>query len=233
MEEVWLQQIRGKKGIIGSLPWGRHQPLASISCPAWLTQSSSIMARFEFEYHHQQYRRNHRWCTGKEDRPGINRRAVPASRLAVRNAFLKTKLSASLLPGTRSPIGKPLALSSLNHQLWIFREQGSGTRDISNCPETARSCPVQLKIDLELSSSEAIKAVVATGHGLTFLSRFVVARELASRTSSDSASAEFDVRRNLHFVYPGGPAPWGGRCFCESCSARSPAKLRPARYFRR
>ena len=65
--------------------------------------------------------------------------------------------------------------------------------------------PRQLNIDLELSSSEAIKAVVASGHGLTFLSRFVVGRELAQGILHTVPVRGLTIMRQLNFIYPARP----------------------------
>ena len=60
---------------------------------------------------------------------------------------------------------------------WVLREQGSGTRQVTDA-WLARHLQT-VRIGLELGSTEAIKGVIAIGAGLGFLSRYAVAQRLA------------------------------------------------------
>ena len=63
---------------------------------------------------------------------------------------------------------------------WVLREQGSGTRQVTDAWLVRHLRSV--RIGLELGSTEAIKRVVAEGAGLGFLSRHAVAQALADGT---------------------------------------------------
>lgn len=62
---------------------------------------------------------------------------------------------------------------------FVSRESGSGTREFSDHYfQQNRIAPDAINIVMELGSSEAIKGVVATGLGVSVLSRVTVAKEL-------------------------------------------------------
>lgn len=72
----------------------------------------------------------------------------------------------------RIATAKQLATAS-----WVLREHGSGTRQASDAWLLQHIG--QVRVGLELGSTEAIKRVVAAGGGLGCLSRFAVAQSLA------------------------------------------------------
>jgi DNA-binding transcriptional LysR family regulator len=126
--------------------------------------------------------------------------------------------------------GKSLTPTMLKQQTWIIREKGSGTRDVVEVALKKYGVePRRLKVDLELSSSEAIKSVVASGHGLTFLSRFVVARELAQGILRPVAVRGLTITRQLHFIYPRGPRPLGAAGAFLDLVLRATGKLSTAK----
>jgi DNA-binding transcriptional LysR family regulator len=210
LDEEVVQQIRGKKGIIsGQLNLGATSTIGQYLLPNWLVQSRQL------------------W-------PDLKLNVAVSNTTEIIEKVLERKIDLGLIEGrcqrvglraecfledeiicvasARNPLtqGHPVALSSLKHQLWIFREHGSGTRDIVEIALKRHGIdPHKLNIDLELSSSEAIKAVVATGRGLTFLSRFVVAREIALGLLRPVTVRRLTIRRKLHFIYPRGPRPHG------------------------
>ncbi|MGE0313851.1 MAG: LysR family transcriptional regulator [Lautropia sp.] len=81
---------------------------------------------------------------------------------------------------------------------WVLREQGSGTRQVTDAwlMRHLRSP----RIGLELGSTEAIKRVVAQGAGLGFLSRHAVAQALAEGTLVEVRTTLPDERRILSVV---------------------------------
>ena len=211
LDEEILQRIRGKKGLIsGRLSLGATSTIGQYLLPDWLVQS----------------RRS--W-------PELKLKVTSGNTEEIIAAALERKLDLGLIEGRcqrvglstecflddeiicvaspRNPLtqGKPISIAKLKQQVWIFREKGSGTRDIVEVAlKRADIDPRQLKIDLELNSSEAIKAVVASGYGLTFLSRFVVAREIAQGSLRPVPVRGLTISRQLHFIYPRGLRPEGG-----------------------
>ncbi len=73
----------------------------------------------------------------------------------------------------RSPSLPP---SKLNHQTFILREQGSGTRELVE--ETLKRSKISVKTTLELGSDEAIKRAVEVGLGISMVPRRVVKEEV-------------------------------------------------------
>ncbi|HEY5893649.1 MAG TPA: LysR family transcriptional regulator [Chthoniobacterales bacterium] len=210
LDEEVLQRIRGKKGVIsGKLSLGGTSTISQYLLPNWLVQSRRT------------------W-------PDLRLKVKTGNTEEIIEAALERKLDMGLIEGrctrvglrtecflddeiicvasARNPLaqGRPLSVAALKQQTWIFREKGSGTRDIVEVALKRHGIdPRQLNIDLELSSSEAIKAVVASGYGLTFLSRFVVERELAQGRLLSLPVRGLTITRQFHFIYPQGPRPVG------------------------
>ena len=70
---------------------------------------------------------------------------------------------------THWAVGKALTLQELAGEPFLLREEGSGSRHVID--EHMRDSGVQLKVRLSLASNEAIRELVASGMGLTVLSR--------------------------------------------------------------
>jgi DNA-binding transcriptional LysR family regulator len=66
----------------------------------------------------------------------------------------------------------PARVESLREAVWLLRESGSGTREVTDQQLLPRLR--QYRRSLELGSSEAIKHAAAQGLGLAVLSRWVV-----------------------------------------------------------
>ena len=74
-----------------------------------------------------------------------------------------------LAPATHWAVGKAVTLQELAGEPFLLREEGSGSRHVID--EHMRDSGVQLKVRLSLASNEAIRELVASGMGLTILSR--------------------------------------------------------------
>jgi DNA-binding transcriptional LysR family regulator len=119
-----------------------------------------------------------------------------------------TGLSAEKLCGDRLAIfcrpghallkQSPLTLDQLNNERWILREAGSGTREIFTIATKGKL--ENLMVDLELSSSEAIKQAVKAGDALGCLSELAIAAELHSGELSELHIAELDLYRELYVL---------------------------------
>lgn len=77
---------------------------------------------------------------------------------------------------THWAVGKPLTLSELADEPFLLREIGSGSRHAID--RHMQLSGVQLKVRLSLSSNEAIRELVASGMGLTVLSRHALGDSL-------------------------------------------------------
>jgi DNA-binding transcriptional LysR family regulator len=211
MDESVVREIKSADGVVtGSLALGATSTIGQYLMPEWLIHS----------------RRNY---------PELNLRVEIKNTEEITEGVLSGKLDLGLIEGRYRRVGLQAeaflddeiicvasAKNSLTHggaiplnilpqQLWIFRERGSGTRDITEIALKKHGVdPNKLNVDLELTSSEAIKAVVAGGHGLTFISRFVVQRELVLGLLRPVTIRNFSIKRKLHLVYARGPRPTGG-----------------------
>ena len=74
-----------------------------------------------------------------------------------------------LAPEAHWAVGKALTLQELATEPFLLREQGSGSRHVID--QHMRDTGIQLKVRLSLASNEAIRELVASGMGLTVLSR--------------------------------------------------------------
>lgn len=86
----------------------------------------------------------------------------------------------------------------LSGQSFVLRESGSGTRAVQE--QAISLCGVEVEEVMTLSSTEAIKHVVAAGVGLAIISRLSVEAELASGELCAIRLADLQIPRPLHVV---------------------------------
>jgi DNA-binding transcriptional LysR family regulator len=208
LDEAVAQEIRGTGGVVsGQLALGATSTIGQYLLPDWLIHSRRRWPELALKIV---------VSNTEEIIEGVLSGSLELGLIEGRcrrvglqaESFLDDEIICVASPGNPLTHGASVPLASLKNQLWIFRERGSGTRDIAELALKRHGLdPRKLKIDLELSSSEAIKAVVAAGHGLTFLSRFVVRRELAMGILRPVAIRKFSITRKMYLVYPRGPRP--------------------------
>ena len=90
-----------------------------------------------------------------------------------------------------------IRINDLDEENWILREQGSGTREIFT---HAIQEHFQPKSVLEIGTSEAIKAAVKTGFGLSCLSKLTIETELAHGELIQVPLAELDLKRQFFII---------------------------------
>lgn len=119
--------------------------------------------------------------------------------LAVR-PFLPNELIA--IAAATHPLAtmRRLTLARLADEPFIFREQGSGTRETTE--EALRRTGRPVRVTMELASNGAIKRAVARGLGVAILSRYAVATELRLGTLVELRATGLPLRRRWHLVYP-------------------------------
>lgn len=88
--------------------------------------------------------------------------------------------------------------TDLSGQSFVLRESGSGTRAVQE--QAISLCGVEVKEVMTLSSTEAIKHVVAAGVGLAIVSRLSVEAELTSGELMAIRLADLKIPRPLHLV---------------------------------
>jgi DNA-binding transcriptional LysR family regulator len=104
-----------------------------------------------------------------------------------------------LAPEAHWAVGKALTLQELATEPFLLREEGSGSRHVID--QHMRDTGIQLKVRLSLASNEAIRELVASGMGLTVLSR----QALGDRPGHDGLAildvAGFPLKRQWNVVH--------------------------------
>ncbi|MBL0781528.1 LysR family transcriptional regulator, partial [Streptomyces albidoflavus] len=140
---------------------------------------------------------------GEADLGFVEGPAVPAGLDAVTVA--RDRLVVVTAPGhpwTRRTA--PLDAAELSGRPLILREEGSGTRQVLAEAVGGLAAPL-----LELSSTTALKAAVASGAGPAVLSELVVSDELAAGRLVKIPVAGVRLTRELRAVWPAGHPPVG------------------------
>ena len=86
----------------------------------------------------------------------------------------------------------------LRNFTWLTREPGSSTRQIVEA--TWQDLGIVPRSHIELPSWEAIKSVVASGHGIAACSRLVIGPELKSGTLSLLEAPSWKVGRTISLI---------------------------------
>lgn len=97
---------------------------------------------------------------------------------------------------------KQISLKRLSEELFIMREPGSGTR--SAFQKLLDTQKLSVKVRLELGSNEAIKQAVASGLGLSVLSRHTLLPEGANTELTILDVEGFPISRQWYVVYLSG-----------------------------
>jgi len=97
---------------------------------------------------------------------------------------------------------KSVATSALVEHAYLSREQGSGTREVTDhYLEKAGFAPTALNVVMEASSPEALKGLVAAGMGFAIMSRVSVTKEV-SLGQLLCIPLSPPLKRQLTVVYP-------------------------------
>lgn len=84
----------------------------------------------------------------------------------------------------------------------VVQQKGAGIRDVFNDQLRERGVGERdLTIAFEMGLNESAKNAVMAGAGVTYLSRFAVANELAAGTLATARLADFRIERFFSFVY--------------------------------
>jgi len=111
------------------------------------------------------------------------------------------KLALVVYPGHRLAGRKSVALDELVDEVFIFREQGSGTDMAVRAALTkAGVAPGQLNVKTFLGSNEAVKQAILNHAGVSFLSLLSVKRECESGQLSMVDVNGLDMSRHIYLV---------------------------------
>lgn len=99
---------------------------------------------------------------------------------------------------------------ALKQQPLLMREFGSGSRRVVEKALVAAGLQKKdLRIQMELDSTEGLLSAVEAGLGVTFVSRWAVRNQLSLRTLKIARVRGLKLSRQFSIAYPAGPAPRG------------------------
>ena len=103
---------------------------------------------------------------------------------------------------------KTIALDELRGETLILMQEGAGVRQMVE--DELRAAGLRLRdfdVRLELGLQESVKAAVAAGHGVTFISRSSMEPELASGSLAAARVRGLDPKREISLVRSTGRTP--------------------------
>jgi LysR family transcriptional regulator, transcriptional activator of the cysJI operon len=101
-------------------------------------------------------------------------------------------------------------IEALKQQPLLMREFGSGSRRvIEKAIVTAGLRKKDLRIQMELDSTEGLLSAVEAGLGVTFVSRWAVRNQRSLATLKIARVRGLKLSRQFSIAYPAGPAPTG------------------------
>jgi DNA-binding transcriptional LysR family regulator len=99
---------------------------------------------------------------------------------------------------------------ALKQQPLLMREFGSGSRRVVEKALVAAGLQKKdLRIQMELDSTEGLLSAVEAGLGVTFVSRWAVRNQLSLGTLKIARVRGLKLSRQFSIAYPAGPAPTG------------------------
>ncbi len=119
-----------------------------------------------------------------------------------KHAFLPNPLVVIASASHRWAGRRRLALADLQHERFIVRERGSGTRLACDAHFAAQGFTPRVR--LELGSNEAIKEAVVAGMGLAVVSRHALATPVPDHRLVELPVAGFPVQSSWWTLYPRG-----------------------------
>ena len=133
--------------------------------------------------------------------------AAPRHRAVTFEPFFQDEIVLAVPP--EHPLaGKTVALDDLRSETLILMQEGAGVRQMVE--DELRSAGLRfrdLDVKLELGLQESVKAAVAAGHGVTFISRSSIEPELAGRTLAAASVEGLTPTREISLVRSTGRTP--------------------------
>lgn len=97
---------------------------------------------------------------------------------------------------------KKIAFAQLKNETFIMREPGSGTRMVAY--EAFDQHGIEPRVQMELSTNEAIKQAIIAGLGISILSQYTLGLDNIERRLSILNVQDFPIEKQWQFVYPVG-----------------------------
>jgi DNA-binding transcriptional LysR family regulator len=133
--------------------------------------------------------------------------AAPRHRSVTFEPFFQDEVVLACPPGHRFA-GKTVGLDDLRAEALILMQEGAGVRQmVEDELRRAGLRTRDLDVKLELGLQESVKAAVAAGHGVTFISRSSIEPELAAGTLAAARVRGLDPTREISLVRSTGRTP--------------------------
>lgn len=115
-----------------------------------------------------------------------------------------------VVPASHEWARQEIEPGDLKNQALLMREFGSGSRRVvEQALASVGLKPKDLKIVMELDSTEGLLSAVEAGLGVTFVSRWAVRNQLALGTLLLARVRGLQLARQFSLAYPAGPEPNG------------------------
>ena len=113
-------------------------------------------------------------------------------------AFMKDELFIVASPNHPLAQKEKVTISELQNQIWVTREDGSGTREYFNHVISVNG--LKLKSVLTISSNQGIKEILMNEYGLSLLSESVIKRDLQHGNLAIIPLKNLSFSRTLSYV---------------------------------
>ncbi len=133
--------------------------------------------------------------------------AAPRHRAVTFEPFFQDEIVLAVPPDHRLA-GKRVSLEDLRSEAVILMQEGAGVRQMVE--DELRAAGLRLRdldVKLELGLQESVKAAVAAGHGVTFISRSSIEPELAAKTLEAATVEGLTPTREISLVRSTGRTP--------------------------
>jgi LysR family transcriptional regulator, transcriptional activator of the cysJI operon len=115
-----------------------------------------------------------------------------------------------VVPTSHEWADQEIDIEALKQQPLLMREFGSGSRRVvEKAIVGAGLRKKDLRIQMELDSTEGLLSAVEAGLGVTFVSRWAVRNQLSLGTLKIARVRGLKLSRQFSIAYPAGPAPTG------------------------
>jgi LysR family transcriptional regulator, transcriptional activator of the cysJI operon len=115
-----------------------------------------------------------------------------------------------VVPTSHGWADQEIDIEALKEQPLLMREFGSGSRRVVEKAIVAAGLRKKdLRIQMELDSTEGLLSAVEAGLGVTFVSRWAVRNQLSLGTLKIARVCGLKLSRQFSIAYPAGPAPTG------------------------
>jgi DNA-binding transcriptional LysR family regulator len=130
--------------------------------------------------------------------------ATPRNRAVAYEVFFRDEVILVCPPDHRFA-GKTIALDDLRDEGLIAMQEGAGVRQVIDDElREAGTRLADLGVRLELGLQESVKSAVEAGHGVTFISRTAVERELQTGTLAEARVRGLEPSREISLVRAAG-----------------------------